>query len=240
MLIIPAIDIIQGRVVRLYQGDFNKEKFYSDDPVQTALAWQKKGAQFLHIVDLDGAKYGEVKNKDVINKIIKAVRIPCEVGGGLRDEKDMEDFLKEGASRVVLGTRVFEDIGYLKKLVARFKDKIVVSVDFAGDRVVKKGWQEEADLSPDAMIDKIQETGVKTIVITDITMDGTLMGPNIKKLKKILKSADISVIASGGISSLEDIKRLKEIKSKRLEGVIVGRALYEGKFDLEEAIKAAG
>ncbi len=237
MIIIPAIDIIDGRVVRLHQGDFTKEKFYSDDPVETALLWQKKGARFLHVVDLDGAKYGKVKNEKIIGRIIKAVDMKCEVGGGLRDEKDIAYFLEQGAERVVLGTKAFEDIDYLKKLVLKYGKRIVVSIDFAGERIVKKGWQEETDLSPDEMIKKIQQAGVETIVVTDIATDGTLSGPNIEKLKKILSMADISVIASGGISSLEDIKKLKDIGSKNLEGVIIGRALYEGKIDLGEAIK---
>ena len=148
MLIIPAIDIIGGNVVRLHQGDFNKEKLYSDDPVGTALEWQKKGASFLHIVDLDGARQGEIKNGDVISRIIKGVDIPCEVGGGLRDDKDVEYFLQQGAQRVVLGTRALEDIDYLKKLISRFDGKIAISVDFVGEKVAKKGWQEETDLTP--------------------------------------------------------------------------------------------
>jgi len=206
MLIIPAIDIIKGNVVRLHQGNFNKEKLYSEDPVGTALGWQKKGASFLHIVDLDGARQGEVKNRDAISRIIKNVNIPCEVGGGLRDDKDIEYFLQQGARRVVLGTKALEDIDYLKKLLHRFNEKIVIGVDFAGERVAKKGWQEETDLRPDTVVRKMQKIGVKTVVITDIALDGTLMGPNIEKLKEILNSVDISVIASGGISTLEDIK----------------------------------
>lgn len=240
MLIIPAIDIIQERVVRLYQGDFAKEKFYSSDPVEMARVWQKKGAGFLHIVDLDGAKYGEIKNKDIISRIIKGVDMPCEVGGGLRQDKDIEYFLKQGARRVVLSTAALEDPGYLKELVTRFNEKIAVSIDFVGSRVTKKGWQVSTDLTPDSAARKMQEIGVKRIIVTDISMDGTLKGPNVEKLKEILSSIDISVILSGGISSLKDIKRLKEIGNKNLEGVIIGKALYEGKVLLEEAIKIAG
>ena len=239
MLIIPAIDIIQGRVVRLHQGNFDKEKFYSDDPLKVASVWQKKGARFLHIVDLDGARVGEIKNRDTIAKIIEGVSMSCEVGGGLRSESDIDYFLKKGAARIILGTKALEDAENLQKLVSRFGEKIVVSVDFAGDRVTKKGWQEESDLSPEAVAVKMQKLGVKTLVVTDITVDGTLMGPNIERLKKILGTVDIKIIASGGISSLEDVKKLKEIGSENLEGVIIGRALYEGKFDLEDAIKIA-
>jgi phosphoribosylformimino-5-aminoimidazole carboxamide ribotide isomerase len=244
MIIIPAIDIIGGKVVRLYQGDFNKKKFYSDDPVETALMWQKKGAGFLHIVDLDGARHGEIKNGDIITRIIKAVKVPCEVGGGLRDDKDIEYFLQQGAKRVVLGTRALEDINYLKKLVSEFKEKIIVSIDFrntpGGLYVEKTGWSEKTHFGPLVLAKKMQKAGVGTIVVTDISKDGTLAGPNIKGLKEILEGTDVSVISSGGISGPEDIKKLRTIGSKKLEGVIIGRALYEGRIDLEEAIKIAG
>jgi len=237
MLIIPAIDIIKGRVVRLNQGDFNKVKSYSDDPVEVALSWQEKGATLLHIVDLDGAKEGKVKNKEVISRIIEAVSISCEVSGGLRYDKDIEYFLQKGAKRVVLGTKAFEDTSYLKKLLSRFKEKIVVGIDFSGERVVKKGWQEDTDLTPEDVAIDMQNIGVKTLEVTDIKMDGTLKGPNIERLKKILDVVEISVVASGGVSSIEDIKKLKSLGSKNLEGVIIGTALYEEKITLEEAIK---
>ena len=185
MLIIPAIDIIGGRVVRLEKGDFNKEKVYSSDPLEIAKNWEKKGAKFLHIVDLDGAKEGRVKNVGTIVNIIKNINIPCEVGGGLRASSDIGYFLKNGATRVVIGTMAFEDFDHFEKLVFKFKDNIMVSVDFSGNKVVKKGWQEKTDLKPMDVIKKIQEIGVKTIVVTDISVDGTLMGPKIERLKKI-------------------------------------------------------
>lgn len=237
MIVIPAVDIIGGKVVRLMQGDFVKEKVYSDDPVKMAVEWQNKGASFLHIVDLDGAKYGEIINRNIISRIIKRVKIPCEVGGGLRSADDVGYFLKEGAKRVVLGTRAIEDEDFLRKMVSEFGDKIAVSIDFKGNRVTKEGWQEETDLTPDDAIARMQKIGVKTIVVTDIVTDGALKGPNIDRLKKILASVDISVIASGGISGLEDVKRLKGIAAKNLKGVIIGRALYEGKIELEQAIE---
>lgn len=239
MLIIPAIDIIQGKVVRLNQGDFNKKKIYSGDPVETARTWQKKGAELLHIVDLDGAKEGKVKNKEAITSIIEALDISCEVGGGLRDEKDIEYFLNKGAKRVVLGTKAFEDIDYLKELLSKFNEKIAIAIDFRGKNLVKKGWQEKTDVTPESVALKMQEIGVKTIEVTDTGLDGTLKGPNIERLKNILTSVDISVVASGGVSSMEDIKKLKSLKSSNLEGVIIGTALYEGKITLEDAIKAS-
>ncbi|MFA5389098.1 MAG: 1-(5-phosphoribosyl)-5-[(5-phosphoribosylamino)methylideneamino]imidazole-4-carboxamide isomerase [Candidatus Omnitrophota bacterium] len=237
MLIIPAIDIIGGRVVRLEKGDFNKEKVYSADPVEVAKKWESEGAEFLHIVDLDGAKEGRVKNVGIMVDIIKNVKIPCEIGGGLREVSDIEYFLKNGAARAVIGTVAFEDFNHFEKLVFKFNDKIVVSVDFSGGKVVKKGWQEKTDLSPMDVIKKMQKAGVKTIVVTDISADGMMKGPKTETLREILETVDISVIASGGISSLDDIKKLKALGNKNLEGVIIGKALYEGKIDLKKAIE---
>jgi len=239
MIVIPAIDVIQGKVVRLHQGNFAKQKFYSDVPEEMARVWQKKGAAFLHLVDLDGARYGKLKNKEVIQRIIKSVDVPCEVGGGLRKDEDIEYFLKAGAKRVILGTSAIEDAEWLEKVVSKYKEKIVVSIDFAGERVVKKGWQEETGLTPESLAVAMQKIGVKTLIVTDITTDGTLIGPNMKRLKDILDSVDISIIASGGISSVEDIKRLKGLGKKNLDALIIGRALYEGKIDLEKAIRIA-
>jgi len=239
MIIIPAIDIINEKVVRLERGDFNREKVYSDEPALIAKDWEMKGARFLHIVDLDGAKEGRIKNGRTIIKIMKAVNIPCEVGGGLREMSDVEHFLKNGAARVVIGTKAFEDIDSIGKLISKFGDKIVISVDFSGNKVVKKGWQEKTDLDPIAVIKDMKKIGVSTIVVTDISVDGTLMGPKTDRLKEILNSVDISVIASGGISSLEDIRKLKGLNSKNLEGLIIGKALYEGRIDLKEAIDIA-
>lgn len=237
MLIIPAIDIIGGKVVRLEKGDFSKEKVYSSDPLEIAKNWEEKGAEFLHIVDLDGAREGKIKNVAIITNIMKNIKVPCEVGGGIRDRADIDYFLKNGAARVVLGTKAFEDSDYLRRLIDNFNEKIVVSCDFSGNNVVKKGWQEKTTLGTMDAVKQLQTIGVKTIVVTDISVDGTLTGPNFDILKEILAAVDISIIASGGVSSLEDIKRLRAIKNKNLEGVIIGKALYENKIDLKEAIE---
>jgi len=241
MLIIPAIDIMSGKVVRLYKGDFDKDTVYPDDPVEAAKKWEQKGAQFLHIVDLDGAKEGKIRNGDIIKKIIKDVDVSCEVGGGLRRMEDVEYYLDSGAKRVILGTKVLEGAVFLNSVIEKFRDKIVVSIDFriSGSQyyVAKTGWVEKTDFRPVALAIEMEKAGVMTIVVTDISKDGTLAGPNIEGLKQILGAVNISVIASGGISSLEDIKRLKEIKNKNLEGVIIGKALYEGRIDLQEAIE---
>ena len=239
MIIIPAIDIIGGKVVRLEKGDFNKEKVYSTDPLEIAKNWEEKGAEFLHIVDLDGAREGKIKNVAVITNIMKNIKVPCEVGGGIRDRADIDYFLKNGAARVVLGTKAFEDPDYLRKLIDNFNEKIVVSCDFSGNEVVKKGWQEKTTLGPIDAVKQMRAIGVKTIVVTDINVDGTLTGPNMERLKEILDAVDISVIASGGISSLEDISKLKEMNNKNMVGVIIGKALYEGRIDLKEALEIA-
>ncbi|PIP68061.1 MAG: 1-(5-phosphoribosyl)-5-[(5-phosphoribosylamino)methylideneamino]imidazole-4-carboxamide isomerase [Candidatus Omnitrophica bacterium CG_4_9_14_0_2_um_filter_42_8] len=241
MLIIPAIDIINGKVVRLEKGDFNKPTSYQLDPVEAAKLWEGQGAKLLHIVDLDGAKEGKIKNADTIVKIIKNIKVPCEVGGGIREIKDIDYFLENGAMRVVLGTKVIRDQDFFNDIVKKFGDKIVVSTDFkkSGDQyyITTAGWVKKTGITVDFFIENIKEAKLKTIIVTDISRDGTLQGPNIEKLEQILASIDINVIASGGVSSLEDIKRLKAIKNKNLEGVIVGKALYENKIDLKEAIE---
>lgn len=239
MLIIPAIDIIGGKVVRLIKGNFNKKRIYSNSPLEMAKYLEKKGAELLHIVDLDGAREGKIKNQDIIVDVIKNIKTPCEVGGGIRDKSDIEYFLNSGARRVILSTRAFEDPVYLEELISEFREKIVVGVDFSGSEVVKKGWQETTGMNLMFIVREMKKIGVKTIEVTDISVDGTLKGPKIEKLKQILNTVDISVIASGGISSLEDIKKLKQIENKNLEGVIIGKALYEDKIDLQEAMQIA-
>jgi len=242
MLIIPAIDIIEEKVVRLERGDFNKEKVYSNEPVEVAKDWEKKGAKFLHIVDLDGAKEGKIKNADVIVDIIKNINIPCEIGGGIRSHEDIEYYLKQDKKiRVVLGTKATEDIDNFKSMVDEFKEKIAVSIDFkkiSGKMyVAKTGWIKETNFLSTDLAKTMQDIGVQTIITTDISKDGMLAGPNVKGLKQVLNAVNISVIASGGISSLADIERLKEIKNKNLEGIIIGKALYEGRIDLQKAIE---
>lgn len=239
MLIIPAIDIIGGKVVRLEKGDFKKATIYSSNPLEICLKWQNQGANFLHIVDLDAAKQGRLVNSGLIIDIIKKISIPAEIGGGLRSEEDVELYIKNGAGSVVLGTRVFEDRGYLKKLLRNFKEKIIVSVDFRGNKVVEKGWQHKTDLEPIKLIKDMQDMGVKRVIVTDTSRDGTLKGPNIKMFEEILSAVNISIVASGGVSSLNDIRALKEIGDKNLLGVIIGKALYENKLDMKEAMKLA-
>lgn len=233
MIIIPAIDLKDGVVVRYTKGQFDK-KIYSDDPLKIALDWQAQGAQLIHIVDLDGAMTGEPKNLEKVIEIAKKVNVPVELGGGLRTKDIIKKVLDNGISRVVLGTKAIDKI-FLKDIISEFKDKIAVGIDADLDRLKINGWFNQTDISVNNFIEELEELGVKTIIYTDISRDGTLSGPNIEAIKNLLKLTKIYLIASGGVSSLDDIAALNKIKG--LSGVIIGKALYENKFSLEEAIK---
>jgi phosphoribosylformimino-5-aminoimidazole carboxamide ribotide isomerase len=237
MLIIPAIDIKDGCVVRFVQGRLDK-KVYSRDPVKTAKHWVKQGAKLIHVVDLDGAFTGVPGNLEALKAIVKTVDVPVNFGGGIRNPKIIEKLLDYGVGRIILGTKAVEDAAFLKKAFKKFKDRILVSIDTKADRVLTKGWRSShrnTDILKFARI--LQGVGFKQVIYTDILKDGTLKGPNIKGIKTLLKETGLSVIASGGISSLGDIRRLKLLEKKGLTGVIIGKALYEGRFTLSEALK---
>jgi len=236
VLIIPAIDIKDGKVVRLTKGDFLKVEVYSEDPVATAVGWQDAGAELLHVVDLDGARSGELKNLGVIEKIIKAVKMPVEVGGGIRNADVIKDVLSRGASFVVLGTKALDE-GFLDEAIKKFKGKLIVSVDAKDGTVAIEGWQKSGHTDAVRFAKDLEAAGVKRIVYTDIAKDGTLKGPSFFNIEKILDATTIEVIASGGIGSIDDIRRLKTYEKKGLTGVIAGKALYEGKVDLKTAIQ---
>jgi len=239
MLIIPAIDLQDGCVVRYVQGRKDK-KVYSRDPLKMAKHWARQGAEFLHLVDLDGAFSGTPKNIEIAKSIARAIKIPVEFGGGVRDAATIEELLKAGVKRVVLGTRAAQDAAFLKKAFKKFKDNIIVSIDALNGRVLIKGWKSEGRgvFSLD-FADKLKIIGFKEIIYTDTSKDGTLTGPNIKGTKEILKKTGLKVIASGGVSSLDDILKLRELKKIGLSGIIIGKALYEGKFTLSQAIRTA-
>lgn len=236
-MIIPAIDLQDGCVVRFVQGRFNK-KIYSKDAVKTAKHWVKSGAKWLHIVDLDGAFSGKPKNLNIVKKIAKSIDLPIEFGGGIRDLQSLKEVLDAGINRVVLGTRAAEDKTFLKKAFAKFKEKIIISIDAKGGQVMTKGWK-EANKRKDAVsfARELKELGFNQAIYTDTLKDGTLSGPNIKGLKELLKKAGLNIIASGGISSLDDISKLKSLEKEGVIGVIIGKALYEGKFTLTQALK---
>jgi len=237
MLVIPAIDIKDGKVVRLVQGRKDK-KVYSHDPVKTALHWVRQGAELLHIIDLDGAALGFPKNLAKVKEISQATGVPIQFGGGVRKIETIEELVTCGIARVILGTKAIEDKNFLKSAFKKFKEKIIVSIDAQEDELLIKGWQESsknADLLTFACA--LEELGFKKIIYTDTSKDGTLKGPNLKNIKRLLKETKLKVIASGGISSLDDLIKLKFLEKQGLEGVIVGKALYEGKFTLAQALK---
>ena len=237
MLIIPAIDIKDGCVVRFVQGRLDK-KIYSRDPVKTARHWQRQGAELIHIVDLDGASSGRPKNLDIVKEIAKIVDVPIQFGGGIRNIARIKTFLDYGVWRVVLGTKAAQDKGFLKQVFKKFKDKIIVSIDAKDARVLTAGWRKsQANTDVLKFGRYLKEIGFKRVIYTDVCRDGTLKGPNIKGIKSLLEETGLSIIASGGISSLDDIRRLKLLEKKGLAGVIIGKALYEGKFTLSEALK---
>lgn len=239
MLIIPAIDIKDGYVVRLVQGKLNK-KVYSHDPVRTAKHWVRQGAKLLHIVDLDGASTGIPKNLNIVRDILNAVDIPLQLGGGIRSIATIKKIIDYGVWRVVLGTKAVEDSNFLKKAFSQYREKIIVSVDAENDKVLVKGWQKShKNIDVSSFVHGLKEIGFKQLIYTDISKDGTLKGPNIKSIKNLLLDKQINVIASGGVSSLEDIYRLKMLENKGLIGIIVGKALYEGKFTLSQSLKMA-
>jgi len=240
MLIIPAIDIRSKGVVRLTQGDFNKETFYSADAVEIARRWQEMGAKLLHIVDLDGALAGEPKNIDIVEQICKSINIPMQLGGGLRSERDVEQVLSKGISRVIVGTRAYKDDEFVKTLIKAFGSKrIAVGIDVADGTIVSKGWTETTGLGAVMVAKRMESLGVEMIIYTNVLKDGTLESPQIDFAKEMLDAVSIKVIISGGISSLGDIRDLKALKKSNLYGVITGKALYEQRLDLKEAIQIA-
>ena len=240
MLVIPAIDLRAGRCVRLLQGRRDEQTVYSDDPVEMALRWENEGAQYLHIVDLDGAFEGISRNLGAVGEILERVRVPAELGGGIRTVGAIARLLSLGLDRVILGTAAVLDSGLVKRAVGRFGPRrVVVGIDARAGRVAIKGWEQEADLLAMELAAKMKALGVERIVYTDITKDGTLLGPNIEATKRLAEESGLKVTASGGISSIEDIRRVRELEPFGVDSVITGKALYEGTLDLRAALEAA-
>lgn len=233
MIIFPAIDIKDNKCVRLLQGDFNKVNIYGDDPSQMAKKWEEKGAEFIHIVSLNGARREGDINDDSIKKIIQSVKIPIQIGGGVRDEKRIEDLLDMGVNRVIIGSMAVKNKELLKDLVKKYKEKIVVSIDAKNGKVAIEGWEEVSSLDSVELCKELEEIGVKTIVYTDISKDGMMIGPNFNIYEKLSKETSLDIIASGGVTTLEDVKKLNVMN---LYGAIIGKSLYENKIELEEAL----
>jgi len=235
MILLPAVDILGGQAVRLARGEYDQAKIYDADPVDAARRWEAAGARALHVVDLDGAKGGAPVNTEHVRRIAEAVRIPVQVGGGLRSLEAVQQAFAAGATRVVLGTAAYRDVDLLDEAIARFGEGIVVSVDARNGRLAAAGWTEELELPVEPVIGQLAARGVKRFVYSSIERDGMLEGPDLDAASRVSGAVRGSFIYSGGISRLEDLAALRQLRAVNLAGVIVGKALYEDRFSVEEA-----
>lgn len=233
MIIYPAIDIIDGKCVRLQQGSYSNVTIFGDNPVEMAMKWESQGARYLHVVDLDGAKSGNSDNIEVIKQIASKLTIPIQLGGGIRSLDTIEKILSNGVSRAILGTSAVNDQEMLKLALKEYKDKIAVGIDAKDGMVAIHGWEKTSDFTAIDFARRVEELGTKTIIYTDISRDGMLKGPNLVAMSEMAKAVGIEVIASGGVSCLKDIT---DLKATDVRGVIVGKALYTGNIDLKEII----
>lgn len=240
MEVIPAIDLLGGKCVRLYQGDYNQASVFNDNPVEVARQWSAEGATRLHVVDLDGAKEGKSINLPVIEAIAKAIEIPVQVGGGLRDRTGVARLLAAGVQRAILGTVAVEQPDLVTELCQEFPAQIVVGIDARQGKVATRGWLETSEVLATELAQRMAQQGVAAIIYTDIHRDGTLSGPNMAALRELAESIEIPVIASGGVSSLTDLLSLLSLEPVGVTGVIVGRAIYTGDVSLREAVRAVG
>jgi phosphoribosylformimino-5-aminoimidazole carboxamide ribotide isomerase len=236
MIVIPAIDLKEGKCVRLEQGLMDKDTVFNDNPAAQARAWQDQGAELLHIVDLDGAFAGEPKNRDAIEAIVKAITIPSQLGGGIRDIATIEAYLSLGLSRVIIGTAAQRNPELVRVACAKFPGRIVVGIDAKNGMVAVQGWAEVTDITAVELAKKFENFGVSAIIYTDISRDGMLQGPNLEATKALAEAVAIPVIASGGVSSLKDIENLMAIEASGVTGVITGKAVYTGAINLTEAV----
>ena len=236
MNVFPAIDLYEHKAVRLFKGDYAEMTVYSDNPIEIARDFEAKGAKFIHIVDLEGAKNGETPNFEVVREIAQNTGLFCEIGGGIRSLNTVEKYLSAGLDRVILGTSAVTDEEFLRAAVNKYGDKIAVGVDIKDGFVAVKGWTEKSEYSCFDFCEKMREIGVKTLICTDISRDGAMRGTNRELYKELSEKFDIDITASGGISSLEDIKALRQLD---LYGAIIGKAYYIGAIDLKAALEAA-
>jgi phosphoribosylformimino-5-aminoimidazole carboxamide ribotide isomerase len=236
MLVIPAIDLKEGKCVRLEQGLMDKDTVFNDNPAAQARAWQEQGAEMLHIVDLDGAFAGQPKNRAAIEAIVNAITIPSQLGGGIRDIETIEAYLSLGLSRVIIGTAAQRNPDLVREACTRFPGRIVVGIDAKNGMVAVQGWAEVTDITAVDLARKFEGFGVSAIIYTDISRDGMLQGPNLEATKALAEAVSIPIIASGGVSSLKDIENLMAIEASGVTGVITGKAVYTGAFRLAEAV----
>lgn len=233
MILFPAIDLKDQQVVRLIQGDFNQLTVFDTDPVGVAKAYQTAGASWLHVIDLDGAKTGKRENLNVIKKIVESTDLKVQVGGGIRSIEDVEVLLESGVNRVILGTFAIERMTELKDLTDRYPNQIIVSVDALNGLVQTRGWQQNSNIDVLPFCQQLKTYGINTIVYTDISKDGMMAGPNFEDYNRLITKTDLNVIASGGVSTIDDVKRLNDMN---MYGCIIGKALYQKNIDLKEAI----
>lgn len=236
MIIFPAIDLFEGKAVRLYKGDYNKMTVYSDNPPEIAEDFKTQGATHIHIVDLEGAKGGTTPNFDTVIEIKKKSGLFCEIGGGIRDMNTIERYISSGIDRVILGTAAVTSEGFVKEAVSKYGNKIAVGIDLRDGFVAIKGWTEKSSLTAFEFCEKMQNDGVETLICTDISKDGAMNGTNHALYHELMSKFNMNITASGGVSSLDDVKRLAE---KRMYGAIIGKAYYTGDIDLKQAVEVA-
>jgi phosphoribosylformimino-5-aminoimidazole carboxamide ribotide isomerase len=237
LIIIPAVDLKDGRCVRLSQGRMDQESVYSEHPAEMAKHWESKGAKRLHVVDLNGAVMGKPVHRSLIIEITQSLGIPIEVGGGIRNIATIEDYLSSGVSWIILGTAAFQNRSFVEEACRQFPGRVIVGIDARGGRVAIQGWNEVVSLDAVDLAKQFEEKGLSAIIFTDIERDGMSTGLNFESTRRLSRSTSIPVIASGGASRMEDIEHLLELESEGVIGVIVGRALYTGQIDLEKAIR---
>lgn len=240
MILYPAIDIMEGKAVRLVKGDFEAKKVYDEDPLAAASRWVREGAEHLHVVDLDGARAGAPVNLEHVRRITSELGVPVQLGGGLRTLEAIAQALAAGAARVILGTAAFTDPELLDESLREWPDRVMVSVDTRGGRVTTAGWTETTELSAQSVIAALQERGVERVVYTNVDRDGMLEGPDVEEIRGIAQAVQGNLVYSGGIGALEDLERLQALGQASLRGVIVGKALYEGRFTVPEARAVLG
>ncbi|KAE8560919.1 phosphoribosylformimino-5-aminoimidazole carboxamide ribotide isomerase [Paenibacillus jamilae] len=236
--IYPAIDIRDGKCVRLVQGDYNQETIYNENPVEVAREWERLGGPYIHLVDLDGAKAGQPVNDALIGRIASAVQVPVQVGGGLRTREHVERLLSLGVSRVILGTAAIEDRAFTEAVLGTYGDRIAIGLDARNGYVATRGWLETSEVRADELAAELASKGAETFIFTDISRDGMMQGPNVEAIAALAKSSGRTVIASGGVSKMDDLITLSTYAKEGVGGAIVGKALYTGSIDLQVAVQA--
>ncbi|GGG09611.1 1-(5-phosphoribosyl)-5-[(5-phosphoribosylamino)methylideneamino]imidazole-4-carboxamide isomerase [Paenibacillus aceti] len=236
-IIYPAIDIRDGKCVRLVQGDYSQETIYNDNPLEVARSWELQGGEFIHLVDLDGAKAGQPVNDLLIGEIARTVQVPVQVGGGLRSIQDVERLLSLGVSRVIIGTAAIEDRAFTEAVLGTYGDKVAIGIDARNGRVATRGWMETSEVKAEELAKELASKGAETFIFTDISRDGMMQGPNVEAIRRLAEVSRRTVIASGGVTVQDDLLKLAAYAGQGIGGAIVGKALYTGNIDLTAAIQ---